>query len=437
MVSVLAAAVVTAADWGELTRRGEWLFASGELEEAEAAFEAALTVAEAGGSARQLETSLDNLARLLQHRQRFAEARPLLERLLELERSRLGAGSPAQVATLNALGNSARAVGDRDGAVRAFERSVAIAEANANVVDPERYRFALTGLAVSLAGGEAPGSAIPVYRKLLAEQAEAFGPEDREAMATLESLANLEMRHGSGETAETLFRTLFEWQLESAGREAAALALADSAASMLGSGHVEAAERMATTAVETFQEGGLLEAVATLARASWLEVRIAAPSVIVVLDAASGPSAELEAALKRHRQLAELEREQLGPASPQLAGTLKRIAMLEARSGDIDATVEAQRRLVAVQRAAGSGQVAESLGVLAALEQRAGEPEAALASNTEHIELLEDRLGEHAVELLGALERQVELLKRLDRKREARPYKKQLRKVKRELRRRS
>ncbi len=438
MVAALGAAgVAWAADWDELTRRGEWLFASGELEKAEAAFAKALAAAEAGGRARQIERSLDNLARLLQHRQRFAEARPLLERLVELERNRLGAGDPGLVATLNALGNSARAMGDRVAAVDAFRRSVEISASHPDAIAPDRRRFALAGLAASLAGGDAPAEAIPVYRDLLAEQVEAFGSEDPEALATLESLANLEMRHGSGEKAEQLFWTLFERQRAASGPEAASLALAGNARSMLGSGFADAAAKMARTALETFPGGGLLDALATLAGASWLEVRIAAPSVDVVLDAATGPSPELSEALARHSRLAAAQRDQLGPTHPKLAETLTRIAMLQARSGNVQATVEAQRQLVDVYRAAGSGQIVEALGVLAELEQRAGDLEAALASNTEHIERVEKRFGERAAELLAPLERQVELLKDLGRKRDARPYAKQLRKVQRELRRRS
>ena len=431
---LMVAGLAGAADWSELTRRGEWLFASGELSEAERVFEQALAVAESDGNLRRVEVSLDNLARLLQHRQRFAEARPLLERLVALERDRLGPNHSDRVASLNALGNSARAVGDRQAAVEAFSTAIEIAEAAGDSVDPDRYRFALSGLAAALAGGESPAAAIPVYRRLLDERVKAFGSDDAETLAALESLANLEMQQGSGDEAARLFRQLFECQTRQLGREAAAIALAENAASMLGSGHVAAATAMAETALAAFPEAELLKAVETLAGASWLEVRIAAPSVDVVLDGATGPSPELDLARERHRRLERLQAEQLGAAHAKRAETLGRIAMIEARRGDLQGTLTAERDLIELYREAGSGELAGALGILARLERRAGNLDAAVVANTEHLQLLQQRHGEHAAELVQSLELQVELLRSLDRKREARPYKKQLREVERRLR---
>ena len=90
--------------WSAHTRAGEYAFARGDLERAEAEFQAALEIAQqlpAGD--RRLETSLENLARLSEHESDFDRAQSLYQLQLAAEEMRVGEEDPVLLDTLLAV----------------------------------------------------------------------------------------------------------------------------------------------------------------------------------------------------------------------------------------------------------------------------------------------------------------------------------------------
>jgi tetratricopeptide (TPR) repeat protein len=438
---VLASGVGWAQDrWQSHIRTGEYAFASGDLERAGQEFEKALQAAQtAGGDTRRLESSLDNLGRLAEHRSRFAEARDHYQRLVDVRSARLGADSPELLGPLQALSRGQAHLGEHGAAEASMVRFLAIAEASGRA-DPDQESEVLERLSRIFVARSETDKALPLQRRLLGLARAHRADDPLYLAACIEGVAQLELMHGSAADAEQLAMEAADLRSAADDSVGAVQGLGLAATTAVAFAEPELGERLAGRALDLAGEAGLsgadsLPAHRALAEAAWLTVRRGSDRLADLL-AVGGEAADLALAEERLLELQELEAAHDDPDPAVAAGILGRLARVKAMQGQVSEAVEWLRR--ALEASAAQGVVDEQgladLQDLVDLEVAAGQPERAAASNARLIQALQAVNGAEHASLLDPLERQVELLRELGRKREAKDLRRRLKRLQRTLR---
>ncbi len=436
LVALLLAASVAAAQdiWQYHTAAGEFAYAAGNVQRAEREFVAALELAKKDpGDGHRLERSLSNLARLYEHAGRFDRALPLYQLLLASQEHRFGDDSPALLDALLAVARCSVPTGDAPTADAALERFLTIADASGAADPAQRWRAA-SMLARMKTLEKKPEEALEAQRRAVAAMTDDPDAGDLERATELESLAKMELEHGSAEAAEKALERAVA--LRGKAGQSTAEPLATAAAAAFAAGQPDLAERLAEQSLADVPEAPPLAAVQVLAKVSWLRVR--AGGELTDLLGVGTDQAALE--LADHRLQAVVQHPAMQPTAdhPELVETMARLAIVAALRGRAGEAADWKSRQLDLMTAAGGGSVtpavlaarSDLVGLLVAADR---EVEAA-AANERLIAGLEQTYGANDSHLLAPLQRQMELLRATGRKRDAKVFKKRLRALERSLR---
>jgi hypothetical protein len=250
-----------------------------------------------------------------------------------------------------------------------------------------------------------------------------------ERAAELESLAQMELLHGTAAAAEPL------------AAEAAALkavedpmaaveSYASAASTAFGAAEPELAERFAEQARAALPEDATepLAVSTVLAEVSWLEIRRGSASLEDLLSASAG-DADVQAARDDLEALLERQRAELMPSDPAIAETLSRLAQAAAIAGDAESAGRWQQHYIEALGGADAAAELAARSDLVAVLAAAGQVAEAIAENELLIRELEASYGTDSRRLAPALEGQLELLTEAGRKKEAKAVKKRLKKL--------
>jgi tetratricopeptide (TPR) repeat protein len=417
--------------WEIHTRTGEYAFAAGNMERAEEEFLAALTIAqELPPPDRRLETSLGNLARFYEHQERFEQALPMYQLLVAAAESRLGEDDPALLTPLLGTGRVALQTGDVPTAEDSLQHYRAIADATGEAA-PEQHWVALAILARMCTLQERDEEALEYQREAVAVLEEAHGPTELERATALESLAQMELLHGTADHAEELLVRAAE--LRTADEEGGSITvmLTAAASTAFGAGALDVAQRLGERALAAAPEEGqdLLPVKEVLADVAWMRVRRGTDNLgDLYLGASPGP--ELDDAYDR---LMEIH----GATDPTTDSevtrdNLSRLAQVGALRGEVADSAHWQRLLIDLEReltGTDSAQVMAAQENLIGLFNAAGAVDQALTANTWLIATQEEAWGTNSQRLRPALERQLELLTEAGLKKQAKAVKKRLKKL--------
>ena len=428
LILVAGAALPAAAQdaWQQHTTAGEWAFRQGDHARAEREFRAALEIAQTlPPESRRLDQSLYNLGRLYEEAGRLDQAQATYLLLLAAEEHRFGVTAPELLDTLLAVARSSLAVGDVPQAGDSLRRYLAIAEAS-GVADPGQRWRVLSTLARMETLQQNHDEALKLQRDAIGALAADQGAAALERAHELETLAAMEIEHGTPEAAEGLLEEAVA--ARQAGEVGGAVeVLASAAAAALDAGDADLAERLATRAVAVAGSGESVPLVVdqVLADAAWLRVRRGSDSVSELL-LLSGDERELAEAARRLEVLLERQDLVLAARDPARVSTLDRLVRTAAMAGDAGAAADWQRRLC---EALGDEDVERALraqDTLAYLLAEAGRTEEALAVNTRLLGRLDATWGADDPRLAPVLERQAGLLDAAGRSKEAKAVRKRI-----------
>ena len=243
--------------WESHVRTGEYAFAVGNIARAEAEFQAALEIAQTlPPPDRRLEASLGNLARLYEHEGRVTEALPMYQLWVAAAEFRLGEDHPGLLVPLLGVGRVALQAGDIPAAEDSLQRYREIAEAT-GAADPEERWLALAMLARMATLQERHDEALALQRQAVAVLEEAHGPTGLERATAIESLAQMELRHGDPAAAEGLLVRAAELRADDEDGGSVAAMLTSAAETAVGAGAFEVGERLAERALAAAAEEGI------------------------------------------------------------------------------------------------------------------------------------------------------------------------------------
>ena len=422
---LLATAASPQESWEAHTRAGEAAFAAGDMARAELELEQALDLANAAGTpGPRLETSLSNLARLYEHLGRLDQAQPLYELMLVATEHRTGPRHEDLLEPLAAAGRVALRAGDVPSATAHLRRYVEVADVTGKADATELWQ--VLGLLARMGTlQQAPEDALLFQRRAVAVMDEDHFPDAADRAQMLESLVQLELLHGSAAAAESLVDRVVALHREAGNPDAALAALFGAAATALGAGQPEVAERLVERVLALDPPPDLMiSAREVLAQAAWQSV----PRGGALSDwlAAPSDSPALARAADRLQPLLAVQRLTLPPDHPKVAETLSRLVEVAARRGDLAGAEDAQLQLVQNRLPAGGEGLAAALVDLVTIELQAGKPAAAATSNGDLIRALDALARPEEPRLTAALELQLRLLTELGRKQEAKAVKKRL-----------
>jgi len=429
---MLALPISAQPTWESHTRTGEYAFAVGDIVRAESEFRAALTIAQKLPPPDQrLEKTLGDLARLYEHDGRFAEALPMYQLQIAAGEYRLGGDTAELLAPLLGLSRVAMQSGDIPAAEDALRRFRTVADATGNA-DPSQHWVVLAMLARTCTLQGRDEEALEIQREAITVLDEAHGPTEIERATALESLAQMELLHGSADEAEALLvrAALLRGADEEGGGVASMLTAA--AGTALGAGEFDVAERLAEKAFEAATAEGLdLRPIETIrADISWMQVRRGTDNLgDLYLGASPGP--ELDVAYNRLMKVHGTVDSQTDSAV--IRENLTRLAQVAALRGEVEDSAHWQRFFIDLQRqltGADSGEAMAAQENLIGLFTTANQPDKAVAANAWLIAMQERAWGESSSRLRPALERQLDLLTQTGLKKEAKAVKKRLKKLK-------
>jgi len=412
--------------WQQHTTAGEWAFRQGDQARAEREFRAALEIAQTlPPESRRLDQSLYNLGRLYEEGGRMDEAQATYLLLLAVEEHRFGEAAPELLDTLLAVARTSQAAGDLPQAQDSLRRYLAIAEAS-RVADPGQRWRVLSLLARMETLQQHPAEALELQRASVSALATDTGAAATERARELETLAGMEIAHGTPAAAEPLLEDATAVR-EAAGLGGAVEVLAGAASAALGAGDLELAERLATRAIAAAGSGETVPLVVdeVLADAAWLRVRRGSESVSELL-LLSGNEAELAEADRRLRALLERQDLVLAARDPARVETLDRLVRTAAMAGEAGTAADWQRRLCEATGEEDFEHWLRAQDALAYLLAEAGRPEEALAVNTKLLARLDAAWGASDPRLAPVLERQAGLLDELGRSKEAKAVRKRI-----------
>lgn len=433
MLMVLAAMpAISQSNWGGRTSAGEWAFSRGDFDRAEEEFRTALEIAQVlpQGDLR-LEESLRNLGRLYEHQSRFDKAEPLFLLLLAAEEHRLGTDSPELLDSLAGLARVAVPLGDHPVAISSLERFVSIADANGITTD-DRLRVVLASLTRIYLIEERGEEAVKAQRRSAAMAVENPGLEASEQASALESLAQLEITFGDAKEAPALID------------EAAALLKAEDKSLPVDSIYLNAtrtalAEGQTEVAASIFDAfkavepdaGTTMDSARLDADIAWAEVRRDSASLVDLMAVQEDPN-DLEAAASALKLLLTLEQAETSLEDGVKLQTMGRLARVTVMQGDLETATEVQRQLAALLTST-TGPSSEPTQTalrgeidLLLAQQRNAE---AVEANATLISALEAAWGNHDPRLLPSLRLQYDLLRDVNRKKEAKVIKKRIKKL--------
>ncbi len=306
-----------------------------------------------------------------------------------------------------------------------LRRYLAIAEAS-RVADPGQRWRVLSLLARMETLQQHPAEALELQRTAVASLATDTGAAATERARELETLAAMEIAHGTPAAAEPLLEDATAAR-EAAGLGGAVEVLAGAASAALGAGDLELAERLATRAVAAAGSSETVPLLVdeVLADAAWLRVRRGSESVSELL-LLSGDEAELAEADRRLRALLERQDLVLAARDPARVETLDRLVRTAAMAGDAGTAADWQRRVCEAIGEEDFERWLRAQDALAYLLAEAGRPEEALAVNTKLLARLDASWGASDPRLAPVLERQAGLLDELGRSKEAKAVRKRI-----------
>ena len=426
LVSWLTATSLALDPWEYHTSAGEYAYASGNLERAEAEFREALEIAQGFPPPdRRVERSLENLARLYEHQQRLDKAQPLYQLLLAAQEARVGRDSPQLLETHLKVARVGLAAGDSPTAGSSLQRYLEIAESSGQAT-PAQHWVVLSMLARMRTLEQRPAEALALQRRAVEVLAEDGSATGTERAHELETLAQMELLHGSPDRAEALLTEALALR-EEGGEDPPAETYAAAASTALGAGEFELAERLAERALAAAGDPPPLDALEVLAEVSWRGVGTGGSPADVL--GAGGDSEKLRTAATRLEQLSAHPAFEAAASDPELAETYGRLAVITALRGEADAAANWKARQLDAVKSQGVDLPA-TLRIeieLVALLQAAGRLDEAASVNGQLIETLEQTYGDDDPRLSLPLQRQHELLSELGRKKEAKAIKKRLR----------
>ncbi len=411
--------------WEARTRAGEWYFARGDLDRAAVELRAALELAQRLPPRDwRLEISLDNLARLHEHRMEWDRAQPLYLLLLAALEERLGEAHAALLAPLEALARVSLRAGDAPTAEASLERYIALADASGQA-PPESLWRVLSLLARVRTLAERHGEALELERRAVAVLDRDPSTDPLTRAAELETLVRLELTAGEPGRAPELMEAAAALRFEAEEPASVAPAYLAAAQVALGAGAGAQADLFARAAMAAGDDPALeLAALGVRSDAAWLPVRRTAPSPADLFAAALGDPGVVEARQRLEAELAAVEAAG-APDAGRRAEVLGRLVTTSALLGDAAAAAGWQRLRP------GYDSDPSLRGELVALLRAADRDAEAVVENAALIGLLESRWGQDDPRLAPVLERQATLLEELGRKKEARALRKQIRKLSR------
>jgi tetratricopeptide (TPR) repeat protein len=415
--------------WSDRTRAAEWAFSRGDFDRAEAEFRAALEIAQQLPEGdRRLETSLENLGLFFEHQMRMDEAQPVYLLLLAAQEHRVGDSDPVLLGTLFAVARASIPTGDTPTARESLQRYVDIADAT-GAAKPDQHWRVLSLYARIETLVEEPDRALQLQRSAVAVLRSDPGATELERASEIESLAQMETLHGTAEGVEALLVESVELR-RADGAGGAAEVYAGAASTALGAGEPELAERLAAKALSETAEGESepVEAHRVLADAAWMKVRRGSGEIRDLMAVEAEPALLQDAAVK-NETLLELREAQWATDDPDRIEILSRLAMIATMKRELDRAAHWQRLRAEALSTAGGDPLIQATDGLAFLLTENGSWQDALDVNTELLTDLEAMWGERDPRLAPVIERQITLLTELGRKKEAKPLRKQLRKL--------
>ena len=414
-------------DWANRTRAGEWAFAQGDFERAEAEFQAALQVAQGLPQGNlKLEISLENLARFYEHRSDFEKAQPLYQLQVAAQDMRLGENDPGLLDALVAVARTSQPIGDLPTTEASLRRYVHIAEATGKA-DPGQWWRVLAMLARTALLQEQQEQALRWQQQAAEVLADDRRATETERADVLESLARMELVAGEGARAEMLLVKVAKLRTAEDEADAVAETMAAGATAAFGAGELETAERLAMRALNANPKADAeVMARRVLADISWIRVGRGTDNLTDLL-AAAGDDEELVRARDRLRAVDVLE----GGKDGEI---LRRLVQVEALRGQPAEAAKRQRSLLENTAAAAgpsSPATTSARRDLVTLLAAAGQSEEALAENALVISAMEEAYGDRDPRLVPPLERRLELLTDLGRKKEARAVRKRIKRLSR------
>ena len=428
---MIALPVLAQSNWESHTRTGEYAFAVGDTDRAEREFQSALSIAQKlPAPDRRLETSLGNLARLYENEGRFAEALPMYQLQVAAAEFRLGGDEPVLLAPLLGLSRVAMQSGDIPAAEDALQRFRTVA-ATTGAADPNQQWVALAMLARTCTLQGRDDEALGFQREAVAVLEKAHGPTEIERATALESLAQMELLHGTAESAEVLLVRAAE--LRAADDEGGSIAtmLTAAARTAFGAGEPDVAERLGEKALRaaTEESQDLLPVKTVLADIAWMRVRRGSDNLgDLYLGASPGP--ELDDAYNRLMEIHGAVSSQPDPAI--IRENLARLAQVAALRGEVEDSAHWQRLFVKLELEVAGAESAAAMTAqenLIGLFMAADRPDQALTANAWLISVQERAWGESSPRLAPALELQLDLLTQTGLKKQAKAMKKRLKKL--------
>ena len=421
IATLVALAAGAQGSWTAHTNAGEYAFARGDLERAEAEFRAALDIAQGFPAGdRRLETSLDNLARLYEHESDFDRAQPLYQLLLAAKEHRLGSEDPALLSSLYAVARVSQPMGDLPTVVNSLERFAMIAAASGEA-DPRQHWQVLQMLSRMQTIQEKPEQAVK-WQRLAAEAiADDRGATSEERIDLLAGLAEMELVAENGPAAERIYVEVAELRTEEDEADAFPDTMAEGAETALNAAAFETAERLAMRATNAHPDADAeLKARKVLAELSWIKVNRGTSDMENLLAAASDDE-ELVRARDRLRALMVLE-------GTDKRTTLIRLAQVEALRGQPASAADWQFQLLEIV-ADDPEAAAAARRDLVTLLAAAGRYDEALAENAAVLADLEAQYGTSDKRLLPVLNQRQALYEAAGNKKQAKKTKKRIKKL--------
>jgi len=436
LASLLASAATATDPWEYHQRLGERLYAYGRTAQAEAELRKALKIAGSFPRGdRRLEATLEDLGRLYEHQERVDEAQSMYALLLAAVEARAGKDSPELLEPLAAAGRTALAGGDVPTAKENLGRYATLA-ASTGAADPDRHRAVLEMLSRMAAVEEDFETALVRQREAVALLDEGSATDEERAVS-LESLAQLELAHGSAEAGAKVLREVAALQTADPNLGSPALTLVQGAQAALAGGNLDVASELARAALEAGATGeDELVARSILADAAWGKIGAQGVSPGDLFGTRTDDP-EATAARTELEALEAVQSQRLGANDPRRITTLKRLTRVAAMEGDADGALG---YLEALQQAAGkTGNPDLGISVLqdrAGLLRAAGRTADAIEAGSKLIAAIETARGPGDPSLVPVLQHQEALLRSARRKKEARKIHKRLRKLERSLQKR-
>jgi hypothetical protein len=265
--------------------------------------------------------------------------------------------------------------------------------------------------------------ALALERRAVAHLSRDRRTEPGEEASARETLAHLELFHGSASAAEEQLVKAMDIRRRSGEAVDLAAVLAQAAEVALAGGALDAAQQLAERAKA---EGGSRAAAKALADVAWMRVPRSNDDDLLMLVEVGKDTPELAAAAARLAELEAVQEAELPAGHPDLLVTLDRQVVVCALRGDAEGASAVQRTIVALGGGSGHEGGLEARKTLVDLLVAAGKPGEAASEQGALVKDMEGLHGKESPQIVPALERYYEVLMMAKEKREAKAVKKRL-----------